>query len=140
VQRLLNKLNNNAAKMWILGKWISINEPTLSFQGWSRIKLCISYKKEGDGFQCDAICNNGYTFSFFIRYGDPPPLPTKIKKFDLSPTAQCVVLLALHFPTFGHKFLWTTFSTPGSCSQCCTWHSVVHTELCECLVMAFHHW
>jgi hypothetical protein len=87
VQGLLEELNNNAAKMWIPGKWISIDEQTLSFQGWSRIKLHISYNNEGDGFQCDAVCDDGYTFSFFFRHGDPPPLPTEFKNFDLSPTA-----------------------------------------------------
>ncbi len=98
VQRLLDKLNNYAAKKWIPGKWISINEQMLGFQGWSGIKLRISYKKEGDGFQCDAVCNNGYTFSFFFRHGDPPPLSTEFKNFDLLPTAQHVVWLALCLP------------------------------------------
>ena len=41
--------------MWIPGKWVSIDEQTLGFQGRSGIKLRISYKKEGDGFQCDAV-------------------------------------------------------------------------------------
>jgi hypothetical protein len=54
MQRLLDELNDNAAKMWIPGKWISIDEQTLGFQGRSGLKLKISYKKEGDGFQCDS--------------------------------------------------------------------------------------
>jgi hypothetical protein len=36
--------------MWIQGKWLSINEQTLGFKGWSGIKLRISYKNKGDGF------------------------------------------------------------------------------------------
>ena len=75
VQHLLDELNDNASKMWIPGKWLSINEQTLGFQGRSGLKLRISYKKEGDGFQCDAVCNDGYTFSFYFRHGDPPPPP-----------------------------------------------------------------
>jgi hypothetical protein len=100
VQHLLDKLNNNAAKMWIPGKWLSIDEQMLGFQGQSGIKLHIMYKKEGAGFQCDAVCNNGYTFSFYFRHGDPPPLPAEFKNKipDLAPTAQHVVWLALHFP------------------------------------------
>ena len=72
----------------------------LGFQGWSRIKLCILYKKEGDGFQCDAVCDDGYTFSFYFHHGDPPPLPAEFKNKipDLVPTAQHVVWLALHLP------------------------------------------
>ena len=96
VQHLLDELNENAAKMWIPGKWLSIDEQTLGFQGRSGIKLRISYKKEGDGFQCDAVCDDGYTFSFYFRHGDPPPLPKEFKDKipDLSPTAQRVIWLA----------------------------------------------
>jgi hypothetical protein len=100
VQRLLDELNDNASTMWIPGKWLSIDEQTLSFQGKSGLKLRISYKKEGDGFQCDAVCDDGYTFSFFFSHGDAPPLPKKFKEKipDLSPTAMRVVWLALRLP------------------------------------------
>ena len=104
VQRFLDEINDNAAKMWIPGKWVAIDEQTLGFQGRSGIKLRISYKNEGDGFQCDAICDNGYTFSFFFRHGDPPTLPNDFSKNipDLSPTARRVVWLALRLPN-----VWT---------------------------------
>jgi hypothetical protein len=44
-----------------LGKFISIDEQTIGFKGHHADKMQISYKKEGDGFQCNAICCNGYT-------------------------------------------------------------------------------
>ena len=104
VQRFLDEINDNAAKMWIPGKWVAIDEQTLGFQGRSGIKLRITYKNEGDGFQCDAICDSGYTFSFFFRHGDPPTLPNDFSKNipDLSPTARRVVWLALRLPN-----VWT---------------------------------
>jgi len=100
VQRLLDELNENAAKMWIPEKWLSIDKQMLGFQGRSGIKLRISYKKEGGGFQCDAVCDDGYTFSVYFRHGDPPPLPKEFKDKipDLSPTAQGVIWLALRLP------------------------------------------
>jgi hypothetical protein len=100
VQRLLDELNDSASEMWIPGKWLSIDEQTLGFQGRSALKLRISYKKEGDGFQCDAVCDNGYTFAFYFRHGDAPPLPKVFKEKipDLSPTAMRVVWLALRLP------------------------------------------
>ena len=99
-QHLLDELNENARRMWIPGKCVSIYEQTLGFQGRSGIKLRISYKEEGDGFQCDALCDDGYTFSFYFRHGDPPtlPVPAEFKDSDLSPTAQRVVWLVLHLP------------------------------------------
>ena len=100
VQHLFDELNNNAQRIWIPGKGVSIDDQTLGFQlqGRSGIKLRISYKKEGDGFQCDAVCDDGYTFSFYFRHCDPPTLPANFKDSDLSPTAQRVVWLALRLP------------------------------------------
>ena len=46
---------------------ISVDEQTLKFQGHHVDKLRISYKREGDGFQCDALCNDGYTFAFYFK-------------------------------------------------------------------------
>jgi hypothetical protein len=65
VQSLLDELNCCARKHWIPGKWVAIDEQTIGFKGRSGMKLRISYKREGDGFQCDALCDEGYTFFFF---------------------------------------------------------------------------
>ena len=51
---------------WRLGHDISGNEQTIGFQGHHADKLRITYKAEGDGFQCDAICDAGYTQTFFF--------------------------------------------------------------------------
>jgi hypothetical protein len=93
-------INDKAAKMWIPGKWLGIVEQTVVFQGWSRIKLRISYKNKDDGFQCDAVCNKGYTFLFFFHHGDAPLLPKEYtdKIPDLLPKAMSVVWLALCLP------------------------------------------
>ncbi len=74
VQSLLDELNHRARKHWIPGKWVAINEQTIGFKGRSGMTLCISYKREGDGFQCDALCDKNYTFSFFFQHGDTPKL------------------------------------------------------------------
>jgi len=95
VQLLLDEINRQSKKMWTTGKWVSIDEQTLGFKGRSGMKLRISYKKEGDGFQCDAVCENGYTFAFWFRHGDAPTLPDEYKHLNLSPTSRRVVWLAL---------------------------------------------
>jgi hypothetical protein len=77
--------------MWIPGEWVSIDEQTIGFQGASGMKLRISYKREGDGFQCDALCDDGYTFSFWFHHG---PFPPEDPYLDLSPTVQKVLWLA----------------------------------------------
>ena len=98
VQHLIDELNKQAKDMWVPGIFVAIDEQTIGFQGQSGMKLRISYKREGDGFQCDAICDSGYTFSFYFRHGEPPNLGEKFNHFDLSPTARRVVWLAERLP------------------------------------------
>ena len=45
---------------WMLGVSISIDEMTMQFQGCHKDKKRITYKAEGDGFQCDALADKGY--------------------------------------------------------------------------------
>jgi len=62
------------------------------------MKLRISYKREGDGFQCDAVCDAEYTYSFYFRHGPPPNVGEQYKDLELSPTARRVVWLASRLP------------------------------------------
>jgi hypothetical protein len=86
--------------MWISRKWVAINEQTIGFQAASLMKLQISYKQEGDGFQCNVVCDRGYTCSFWFRHGPPPPpdLGSEFKHLQLSLTARRVVWLASCLP------------------------------------------
>jgi hypothetical protein len=98
IRRLLETLNKQSMMMWVTGKHVSIDEQTIALKGSSSMKLRISYKKEGDGFQCDAICDRGYTFASWFRHGDPPKLPAEYDNMKLPPTACRVVWLALKLP------------------------------------------
>ena len=101
-QSLVDELNYRAIKHWVPGKWVAIDEQTIGFKGRSGMKLRISYKREGDGFQCDAICDEGYTYSFFFRHGDAPKVGSEYNHLDLSDTAKRVIWLAERLPN-----LWT---------------------------------
>ena len=43
------------------GSSLSIDEETMGCKGRHPDTLLINYKKEGDGFQCDALGSDGYT-------------------------------------------------------------------------------
>ena len=66
---------------WSYGMAISIDKQTIGFQRQHGDKLCITYKREGDGFQCDALCNDGYIYSFYFRK-EPPPAKYTEKGFS----------------------------------------------------------
>jgi Transposase IS4 len=74
-----------------LGQSISIDEQTVGFQGRHADKQRISYKAEGDGFQCDVICQEGFTYQVYFR-NEPPPVQYTSKGF--APLhARCLWLL-----------------------------------------------
>ena len=62
----------------------------MGFKGKHADKLRITYKKEGDGFQCDCICDGGYTFTFYFQN---QPAPKKWLDMGFSPLhSQCMAL------------------------------------------------
>ena len=67
VQSFLEEIKNCSKDAWLLGKFLSTDEQTISFQGRHQDKLRINYKRAGDGFQADSICDAGYTFTFYFR-------------------------------------------------------------------------
>jgi hypothetical protein len=49
-----------------MGKWVSIDKQPIGFKGACELELCISDKSEGGDYQCDAICEELYNYSFFF--------------------------------------------------------------------------
>ena len=49
------------------GKYLNCNKQIIVCQGPHPDILRINYKKEGDGFQCDCIGADGYTYRFFSQ-------------------------------------------------------------------------
>ena len=85
---------------WICGVDISIDEQTIKFQGRHVDKLQITYKREGDGFQCDALCDNGYTYAFQFRN---EAAPTNYLQQGLSPLHARVMGLFDNLSTHYHR-------------------------------------
>ena len=54
----------------------------MRFKGRHRDKRRITYKAENDGFQADALCDDGYTYQVYLRND---PAPKKYLKQGLSP-------------------------------------------------------
>ena len=50
-----------------IGTYLSCDKQTIVSQGRQPDILIIHYKKEGDGFQRDCICADGYTYFFFCN-------------------------------------------------------------------------
>mmetsp|Transcript_22737 Transcript_22737/g.34392 ORF Transcript_22737/g.34392 Transcript_22737/m.34392 type:complete len:226 (+) Transcript_22737:1278-1955(+) len=72
VDSFLRHLQEVSMEAWRLGRDVSCDEQTVGFQGVHKDKLRITYKNGGDGFQCDAICEDGYTWMFYFR-NQPAP-------------------------------------------------------------------
>jgi len=90
VDEYLRHLQRIFRYAWKPGRDVSGDEQTMGFQGRHTDKIRITYKKEGDGFQCDCICDDGYTFTFYFRN---QPAPKKWLDKGYSPLhARCMAL------------------------------------------------
>ena len=83
IKEFLKWIKRVSKKARILAKRISVDEQTTGFQGRHSSKLRITYKKEGDGFQYDALCDDGYTFTFYFCHEPPPVEYTSAGLFPL---------------------------------------------------------
>jgi hypothetical protein len=72
IGRLMRHMQLVSQEAWDPGPDLAIDEQTIGFQGRCANKRRMTYKAQGDGFQCDALCNEGYTFSFYFR-NQPAP-------------------------------------------------------------------
>ena len=77
VEPFLIWMKKVSIQAWKCGRIISVDEQTIGFQGRHGAKLRITYKREGDGFQCDALRDGGYTYTFYFRH---QPAPEKYLK------------------------------------------------------------
>ena len=82
VKPLLDWMNYLNPTIWKLGPNFSIDEMTMGFQGMHQDKRRITYKNEGDGFQCNALCQDGFTYQFYMRNH---PAPKEYLREGLSP-------------------------------------------------------
>ena len=83
-----------------MGEKCSIDEQTIGCKGRHPDIIRINYKREGDGFQCDALCSDGYTFTFFFRN---QPSPKKWIEKGLSPLHSRCMALIEQLPNKYHK-------------------------------------
>jgi hypothetical protein len=96
VDPLLHHLMSISKKAVVLGKDISVDEMDISFQGLHGDKQRINFKRAGDGFLVDALCADGYCYSFYFR-NQPPPAKWIHK--NLSPLHARVMALYEQLPS-----------------------------------------
>ncbi|KAL7502757.1 hypothetical protein ACHAXN_000661 [Cyclotella atomus] len=79
VASILEETRKNSQRCWTTGWYVAIDEQTIGFKGKHGLALQITYKREGVSYQCDALCEARYTYSFYFRHGDAPPAPDSMK-------------------------------------------------------------
>lgn len=108
VDPLLTALRKASQEAFTPGRNLAGDEQTCGFQGRSQFKLRITYKAEGDGFQCDAICDSGYTYDFHFRQS---PAPAKWLKRGFSPLHSRVLGMLEKLPGTWHNVTFDNFYT-----------------------------
>ena len=72
IRPFIKWINYQCPWAWQLGCSVAVNKMTMRFKGHHRDKLHITYKDEGDGFQDDDLCDDGYCYQVYMR-NDPAP-------------------------------------------------------------------
>ena len=73
-------INDISLEAWLPGPQLSVDEQVQHFTGRGSGTRCCKFKREGDGFFMDSICNSGYTITFYL-YNQPLPLSFISKGF-----------------------------------------------------------
>ena len=100
---MLSYCRNKWSAAYLPGKNLSLDEETQGCKARCSIvtRIKTSQKKEGDGFQADAICEDGYTITFWFRCDDMPCPQQK----DVSPRDTRCAWLAEQLPGAWYR-LW----------------------------------
>ena len=112
VRHLLTWMNFIFTTIWLLGLCFSIDKMTMRFQVQHKDKRRITYKAEVDGFQADALCDDGFIYQVYMRND---PKTKKYLKQGLSPIHSRVMALfdavkdSYHHCTMDHLYNSTTF-------------------------------
>jgi hypothetical protein len=91
---------------------VSIDEQMIGFQGKHKDKKRITYKAEGDGFQNDALCQDGYTYQFYFRNKLEP---TYWKKKGLSPFYRVMALYDTSKDKYNHCVMDSLYNSATFC-------------------------
>ena len=83
------------------GRDLSTDEQPMGSKGQHANKICITYKKEGGGLQCDCISDNGYTFTFYFR--NKPAPKDWVDKVYSALHSRCMALFNCFMDEY-HKF------------------------------------
>jgi hypothetical protein len=120
VDPFLRHIQEVSMEAWHLGRDIAGDEQTIGFQGNHKDKRRITYKAEGDGFQCDAICQKGFTWTFYFRN---QPAPKKWIDKGLSPLHARILGMfdqldsKCHNCWFDNLYLSAKFAKASYCHQ-----------------------
>ena len=78
------------ADCWAVGPTISGDEQVVGMKGKHPDKQRVRYKEEGDGFIIDALCDDGFTLTFYFQN---MPAPRKWTRLGFSPTHSHILFM-----------------------------------------------
>lgn len=116
VDPFLLHLNEVFIQAAVLPEKLSVDEQTIQFHGASKLKSRIKYKKTGDGFQCDSVCSNGYTATFYFRH---QPAPKKLVAKGYSPLHSRILFMFEQLKNKNHSIYMDNLYMSASFARNC---------------------
>jgi len=119
VHRIVNWINFIGKMSVSLGMHLSVDEQTIGFQGRHGDKMRITFKAVGDGFQCDVICDSGFTYCVYFRN---VPAPAKYLQRGMSALHARVLWLFDHLEDHYHRVWMDNLYLSASFARACYLH------------------
>ena len=88
VNPIIKQMVHTSKKAMNMGQNIIVDEQMMGFKGAHADVIRITFKNEGDGFRCEAVCADGYTFTVYFRN---IPAPNELLDKYLSPLHARVI-------------------------------------------------
>ena len=105
---------------------LSLDEMTMGFQGRCVYQIH-GETREGDGFQCDCLCESGYCFTFWFRCDLPPrPVPSQSSPRD----DRCAWLLE-RLPGMWYRVWMDNLFTSWKFGEICAQRSYLSAGTCQ---------
>ena len=67
LEPLLSVMRRKFQELWDVGETVAFDEQTVACKANACLKSRIKFKRAGDGFLVDSVCDRGYTYSFHFR-------------------------------------------------------------------------
>jgi uncharacterized membrane protein YgcG len=106
-REFIDELRSLCERLWLAGEFLAGDEMSIEIQGRLSIKITFRRKKRKEGVQVEALCENGYVWTFHFR--SDPLKPDQVSDPNLCTTTNRALLLLSRLKHAHHKIFYDNY-------------------------------